>query len=424
MKKFHSLLLALLMLISLTLSGCSSDKSPLNKKNPTTISIWHNYGGEMQTAMTMLIDTFNATVGKEKGIIVRVDAVSSSSELTKNLEMILDETPGAPELPNIAISYPKTAIKFAEKNLLADLTTYFTKDKINLYVDEFIEEGKIGDALYVFPVAKSTEVLFVNQTLFDRFSAATGVKIENLSTFEGICEVSVRYAQWCGKTFFTADSWFNLFSVAGQQMGDSFIKDGKLQTNSNTYKRLYSLLCDGVEKGGIRIYDGYSSDLSKTGEIVCSLGSTAGILYYGDSITYPDNTTEKVEYTILPYPTAEGGEKIAIQRGNGMMVKKATKAEEYACAVFLEWLTQPEQNMQFISNTGYLPVTKEAYNSIVFGKMPEVKNPNIAKLLAVAVEMHRDYKFYIPPVYDEFDTQSKEFESNFKEKAGALSPVK
>jgi hypothetical protein len=56
--------------------------------------------------------------------------------------------------------------------------------------------------------------------------------------------------------------------------------------------------------------------------------------------------------------------------------------------------------------------------------MPEVKNPNIAKLLAVAVEMHRDYKFYIPPVYDEFDTQSKEFENNFKEKAGALSPVK
>lgn len=423
MRKSLALFLSLFMAISLTLTGCSMDKSPLDPKNPTSISLWHNYGGEMQTAMTMLIDTFNATVGKEKGIIVRVDAVSSSSELTKNLDMILDEAPGAPALPNITIAYPKTAVKFAEKGLIADLTSYFSKDKTDLYVDEFIAEGKIGNGLYVFPVAKSTEVLFVNQTLFDRFSGETGVKIESLSTFEGICDASIKYAQWCGKAFFTADSWFNLFSVAGQQMKDSFIKDGELQLESDTYNRLYTLLCDAIEKGGIRIYDGYSSDLTKTGEVVCSLGSTAGILYYGDSITYPDNSTEKVEYSILPYPTAEGGEKIAIQRGNGMMVKKAGKAEEYACAVFLEWLTQPEQNMQFISNTGYLPVTKEAFNSIVNGTIPKVENPNIAKLLTAAVAMLKDYKFYIPPVYDQFDAQSKAFESEFKEKAGALSPV-
>lgn len=424
MRKILALLFAILPVISLAQSSCSSVKSPLDPKNPTTISMWHNYGGEMQKEMTVLIDTFNATIGKNKGIIVRVDAVSSSSELTKNLDMILDETPGAPEQPNITIAYPKTAVKFAEKNLIADLSTYFTKDKTDLYVDEFIEEGKIGDALYVFPVAKSTEVLFVNQTLFDRFSAATGVKIDSLSTFEGICDISVKYADWCGKSFFTADSWFNLFSVAGQQTSDSFIKNNELQTESDTYKKLYALICEAVEKGGIRIYDGYSSDLAKTGDVICSLGSTAGILYYGDSITYPDNTTENVEYTILPYPTVYGGEKIAIQRGNGMMVKKASEAEEYACAVFLEWLTQPEQNVQFILNTGYLPVTKEAFNSIVNGTIPEVENVNINKLLRVAVEMLKNYKFYIPPVYDNFDLQSKEFESDFKEKAGALSPIK
>ena len=48
---------------------------------------------------------------------------------------------------------------------------------------------------------------------------------------------------------------------------------------------------------------------SKTGEIVCSLGSTAGILFYGDSITYPDNTIEAVTYNILPYPVFRGGKK-------------------------------------------------------------------------------------------------------------------
>lgn len=423
MKKLLALALCMLMAFPLILTGCSKEASLLDPKNPTTITMWHNYGGEMQNTMTLLVDTFNAGVGKEKGIIVRVDAVSSSSELSKNLDLILEENPAAPEMPNIAISYPKTAVKFAEKELLADLTAYFTAEKAGLYVDEFISEGKIGDGLYVFPVAKSTEVLFVNMTLFERFSDATGVSVDSLSTFEGICDASVKYYEWCGKAFFTADSWFNLFSVAGQQTGDTFIKDGVLQTESDTYKKLYAMIADAVAKGGIKIYDGYSSDLAKTGEVVCSLGSTAGILYYGDSITYPDNTVEKVEYTILPYPTVSGGEKIALQRGNGMMVKKATEAEEYASAVFLEWLTGPEQNMQFISNTGYLPVTKEAYDAIVNGEIPAVENLNIGKLLTTAVEMHREYSFYIPPVYDDFDSQSKGFEADFKAQTAPLAPT-
>lgn len=422
MKKLTAWLTALTVSLAALTSGCSSG-TPLNPQSPTTITMWHNYGGEMQTTMTLLVDAFNAGLGKEKGIIVRVDAVSSSKELAANLDMILDENPAAPEMPNIALSYPKTAVKFAEKGMLADLTEYFTAEKTDLYVDEFIKEGMLGSSLYVFPVAKSTEVLFLNQTLFDRFSEATGVTADSLSTFEGICDASVKYYEWCGKAFFTADSWFNLFSVAGEQTGESFIQNELPQTENASYQSLYAKLADAAAKGGIKIYDGYSSDLAKTGDIVCSLGSTAGILYYGDSITYADNTSEKVEYTILPYPTVSGGDKTALQRGNGMIVKKSTEAEEYASAVFIEWLTQPEQNMQFISNTGYLPVTEEAFQSIVNGAMPEVANVNIKKLLTTAVEMQKDYSFYIPPVFDGFDQLGKEFEEEFKSEVGKLAPT-
>lgn len=377
--------------------------------------MWHNYGGVMEQAMSVLIDTFNATIGKEQGIIVRVDAVSSSSELAANLDLILADDPVAQEMPNIAISYPKTAIKLADKGLLADLTTYFTKDKLSLYVDEFIEEGKINEALYVFPVAKSTEVLFVNQTLFGEFSKATGVTMESLSTFSGICSAADAYYDWCGKAFFTADSWFNLFSVAEQQVGSSFIADKKLQTESDSYLSLSHMMEQSIEKGGIRVYSGYSSDLAKTGDIVCSLGSTAGILYYGDTITYPDNTSIPVEYTILPYPTTVGGKKVALQRGNGMIVKKASPAEEYASALFLEWLTKPEQNLLFIQNTGYLPVTKEAFSAVTESGTVESDNINIQKLLKTAVEMQKDYSFYIPPVFEEFDSLSKGFDKSFLE---------
>ena len=189
MKKIFTFILTLTLLLGCFV-GCGND-SPLDPDDPVTLTMWHNYGGDMQATMDYLIDQFNSTVGKEQGIIIDVVAISSSSELNKSLSMIANGDPGAPEMPDIFTGYPKVAIQFYEKGLLADLDQYFTAEELSAYVDEFVAEGRLDDGgLYVFPVAKSTEVLYVNQTLFDRFAAATGASAELLSTFEGIAQLS------------------------------------------------------------------------------------------------------------------------------------------------------------------------------------------------------------------------------------------
>ena len=172
MKKLTVLFLCLTMLCGI-LPGCSG--SVLDPQAPVTLTMWHNYGGDMQETMDALIDEFNSTVGKEKGIIINVTAISSSSELNKSLDMIANGDPGAPDMPDIFTGYPKVAIQFQEKGMLVNFNDYFTEEELSAYVEDFVAEGKLSDGgLYVFPIAKSTEVLYVNQTLFDRFSAATG----------------------------------------------------------------------------------------------------------------------------------------------------------------------------------------------------------------------------------------------------------
>src|SRR5690554_6317206 len=206
--------------------GCDSERP--DPKKPVTITMWHNYGGQMQSAMDELIDEFNSTVGREKGTIVSVTSISASADLQKKLFMIAAGDPGAPEMPDIVTAYPKTAIILREQGLLAPLDEQFTAKELDAYLPQFIEEGRLSDGkLYVFPIAKSTEVLFVNQTLFDRFSAATGVSLDSLATFEGIAEAAVKYYEWTdsltpaipddGKTFFTADSWFNIAQLGFAQ---------------------------------------------------------------------------------------------------------------------------------------------------------------------------------------------------------------
>ena len=415
MKKAFSLLLTFLLMLG-CLSGCGND-SPLDPQKPVTLTMWHNYGGDMQHAMDYLIDQFNSTVGKEQGIIIDVTAISSSSELNKSLAMIVNGDPGAPEMPDIFTGYPKLAIQFWEKGLLADLDNYFTADELSAYIDAFVEEGRLADGgLYVFPIAKSTEVLYVNQTLFDRFAAGTGASADLLSTFEGLAELSKMYYEWSGgKQFYAADSWFNFAEVGMAQLGDSIFEGEALSLDGDNFAHIFETVYTPAVEGGIAIYDGYSSDLSKTGDLVCSTGSSAGILFYGDTITYTDGTVENVEYSILPYPVFENGTKAAIQRGGGLMVAKSDEQKEYAAGVFIKWLTASEQNMSFVANTGYLPVTKEAFENDLGTHMDTVEDPRIRKMLTSVLSMYEDYSFFTAPTYASFDSDSDAYEDDFKD---------
>ena len=415
MKKAFSLLLTFLLMLG-CLSGCGND-SPLDPQKPVTLTMWHNYGGDMQHAMDYLIDQFNSTVGKEQGIIIDVTAISSSSELNKSLAMIVNGDPGAPEMPDIFTGYPKLAIQFWEKGLLADLDNYFTADELSAYIDTFVEEGRLADGgLYVFPIAKSTEVLYVNQTLFDRFAAGTGASADLLSTFEGLAELSKMYYEWSGgKQFYAADSWFNFAEVGMAQLGDSIFEGEALSLEGDNFAHIFETVYPPAVEGGIAIYDGYSSDLSKTGDLVCSTGSSAGILFYGDTITYTDGTVENVEYSILPYPVFENGTKAAIQRGGGLMVAKSDEQREYAAGVFIKWLTASEQNMSFVANTGYLPVTKQAFEDDLSEHMDTVEDPRIKKMLTSVLSMYEDYSFFTAPTYASFDRDSDAYEDDFKD---------
>ncbi|MDR0906737.1 MAG: extracellular solute-binding protein [Oscillospiraceae bacterium] len=420
MKKIIATLLCA-VLLGATLSGCSL----FEKKKPVTLTMWHNFGGDIQKGMDVLIDEFNGTVGQKQGIIINVTAITSSAELQDGLNMILNGDPGAPAMPDIFTSYPKTAILFQQKGLLANLDEYFTAKERSEYIPAFMDEGRFGDGgLYVFPFAKSTEVTFINSTLFEGFSAATGVTEACFASFEGIADAAQKYYEWTdaetpdvaddGKQFYTADSWFNLAQAGMLQQGTSLFDGEALSLDNAAYRRIWETVYAPSVEGGFAVYDGFSSDLSKTGDIICSTGSTAGILFYSDKVTYPDNTVIPVEYSVLPYPVFEGGDKYAIQRGNGLCVAKADKVREEAAATFLKWFTAAEQNMRFVGATGYLPVTGEAFETQLPEYIKTVEDSRIKMMLETATEMYDGYGFFVAPTFEAFDGISKQYESGYK----------
>jgi multiple sugar transport system substrate-binding protein len=409
--------------------GCGAS-TKLDPSHPVTLNLWHNYGGQLKDTMDAMIDEFNETTGAEHGIMINVTSISGSATLHEKLTMAAYGDPGAPELPDITTAYPKTALLLAEKGLLVDLNDYFTPQELDAYITEFIREGRIeGDHLYVFPTAKSTEVLFVNTTIFNRFASDTGVRLEDLHSFEGIARTAELYYEWTdqltpevahdGKTFFMPDSLLNYSLIGSQQLGADFIKDDRLNIAAPEFQKVWDYYYKPAVLGHVAIFDGYATDLAKTGDIVCSIGSTAGVSFFSPRVTYADNTSEPAELAILPYPVFEGGKKIAIQRGAGMSVINTSPEKAYAAAVFLKWFTSPENNLRFVSSTGYLPVTKEAYGEIMSQEIEQAADNNMKKLLQTCQLMQREYEFFIPPLFEGIDQLQDQYESQLRETASS-----
>ena len=82
MRKIWIILLAVLM--ATALFGCGK-ASLLSPDEPVTLTMWHVYGEQADSPMNRLIAEFNATVGKEKGIVVTVTNVTSTSKILPQL---------------------------------------------------------------------------------------------------------------------------------------------------------------------------------------------------------------------------------------------------------------------------------------------------------------------------------------------------
>ena len=373
---------------------------------PTTITVWHVYGGQADSPLNDLIEQFNQTVGKEQKINVQVTSVSNTNTIHELVLSAANEEPGASELPDLFVSYPKTVMALPDDSILLDYRDYFTEDELSAFLPAFLEEGTVHDRLVVLPVAKSTEIMFINKTTFDRFAQATGVTIEDLDTWEGLFQAAETYAAWTdaqtpdvpgdAKSMFVHDYYFNYFQVGAESLGEDFFQGDKLAFGP-TFERAWEPLARAALRGGVWLKGGYATESIRTGDSIVSVASSASILYYSDVVTYPDNTSEDITIISRPCPVFEDGEKLVMQRGAGFCTVRSTPEREQAAVTFLKWLTEPEHNVEFVTRTGYMPVTKTAFEQELPKAIEGLESAKYASLYQAYLDTQANYEFYVPP---------------------------
>lgn len=408
MKKFFLLFLCIVF-ISVGLTGCKK-KADLNPDNPVILSMWHVYGSQTKSPLNLSIDEFNRTVGREKGIIVNVVSVTSSSAIDKALVDAANGEPGAESLPDLFTAYPRVVELVGEERLLS-WDEYFSEKELKTYNREFLDEGYFGEKLLMLPVAKSSEVFYLNKTLFDKFASATSQDIEKLKNFEGIFEISNLYFDYSGgKNFMQINDLYHYAFLGMKEYGSDFIIDGSLNLSDFSFEKVWNSLARCAIYGGICLDEGYAASRWKTAEVISNIGSTADVLYQPDKVIYGDNTTEKIEAVAMPYPSFVSGSGASVHRGGGLFaVKSDDERKNYAAYVFADWITEKENNLKFVTEAGYLPVKDEAYE--LFNDNPSCIEKYRSMYESVSYMMN-NYRLYSLPLFSGASDVQHSFENN------------
>ena len=331
----------------------------------TTIPFWHSMEGELGKEVDSLAQRFNDSHPDYK--IVPVYKGNYEQSLSAGIAAF--RTGNAPAL--LQVYEVGTATMMASK-AIKPVYEVFKEAGINFDESQFVPtvagyytDSKSGHLLSQ-PFNSSTPVLYYNKDAFKKagldpeqppktwqdlaeYTAklkAAGMKCGYASGWQGWIQIE-NFSAWHGQPVATENNGFN---------GTNAV----LEFNKPEQVKHIALLADLNKKGDFSYFGRkdestekfYSGDCAIT---TASSGSLADIRHYA-----------KFNYGVgmMPYDAdSKGAPQNAIIGGASLWVMQGKDKETYkGVAEFLDFLAKPENAAEWHQKTGYLPITKAAYD--------------------------------------------------------------
>ncbi len=431
MKKKLGMVCLLMALVLVT--GCAPRESA-KPAEPVEITVWNYYNGAQLDAFNTLVAEFNQTRGKELGITVKASSEGSVKDLETNVIAAAEKAVGAKDVPNIFAAYSDTAYKIDQMGLVADISPYFTAEEKASYIDSYLVEGDLDgkNSIKIFPIAKSTEIFILNLTDWQKFSDATGAKLSDMETIEGVTRTAEAYYNWTdaqtempndGQALFGRDAMANYILVGARQLGVEIIstdQDGNAVLNfpEETVRKLWDHYYVPFIKGHFSAVGRFRSDDVKTGNLIGFVGSSTSTSFFPKEVIHSDDSSYPIEHVVLMAPKFEGGQAYATQQGAGMVVTRSSEQTERASVEFLKWFTETERNISFSLSSAYMPVKKEA-NDIEVIRRHASGETSITAALEVSISTVTSNTMYTPIATTNGATVRSILEYSMSDKAAA-----
>ncbi len=407
MKKLLSIILALAMTACL-LAGCggngntppadpnppaSSDDQPQDGPEDggiaTTFStdgvieldFWHCISNPTHLEiLNGLVDSFNETVGKEKGIHVTAYAQGSQADLDATTIGAIK----AGTIPNVTLSVPSYTAAYLPADCVVDLTPYVYHEEIGIedlddFYPAFLRQGEEypQEGLYSLPIHMKAEVLYYNVNFFEE----NGLTVP--ATWEELIETSRKITAITGKPAFGWDSLASAFITMSLEKGGQFAdKEGSIGflEQDEISKEVIGLWQDCISEGIWRTAgeDGFFSGPFANEIVQMYIGVST------ESSWINQKAVEGLRWAAAPIPSfADKGISAAFQEGHVIEILSQDKNPDEILAswFFIKYMTSYEANLATACGSGYMPIRKSVAESEAYQSWCQ-ENNNFASYVA------------------------------------------
>ncbi len=388
---------------------------------PTILTIWSYYNGAQKKEFEHKIEEFNDSIGREYNVIIKHKSFGNIGDLNRNLIISSKNYAGAHPMPDLFITYKGIGIEINKYHQLLNFKEYYSDEELDTYVDEFIKSAFIieeeEEKLVMFPIAKSSDIMIINDALFKPFMKKAHIDYSDLETYEGLVEVARKYYDYTdsltpelydGKALFGIDSVANYFFISLKQLGVNMLSEKEGQTILNLSKEHAKIIWDNyyipVVKGYVGKKGKYVSEDMKIGNLLIGLSYTTSATYFPKEV-YINNKKYDAKIKVMHSPYIKGEKKFFISQGGGVFCIDSNKEKNKKAVRFVKWITQKENNLEFAVKSSYFPVKKEALKKDVileFEKNNKINN-DIINTLNIGINQFEHMTSYTPDVLDGYE---------------------
>ena len=250
-----------------------------------------------------------------------------------------------------------------------------TRDEV---VEKYLNECRIGGALYAVPYMRSSEALYINKTYVEKL----GYELPEEITWDFIWEVADAATEKDSDGNFKVSgqnvmipfiykSTDNMMIQMLRQKGADYTTDyGKVLLFNDDAKEILLGIADHVEKGAFSTFkiSSYPANFLNAGQCIFAIDSTAGATWMGPqaplSDICSDDIIDGIEVVVRKIPQYDPQNPQMISQGPSICIfNKDDPQEVLASWLFTQYLLSNETQIAYSETEGYVPVTLKAQQS-------------------------------------------------------------
>lgn len=347
-------------------STAAADLDFKDVKPAASIDFWSNHPGKSQDVEKAMIAKF-----QEKHPDIKVNLVTAGANYEEIAQKFQTAQAAKSGLPALVVLSDVWWFRYYLNDSIIPLDSLISQ--LNVPLDDFrtslVNDYKYDGKQWALPYGRSTPLFYYNK---DHFKAA-GLPDRAPATWQ-------EFAEWAPKLKAASKAQYAfmhpaLAGYAGWTLqnnlwgeGGAWSKDWEITCDSAESVAAIQEVQDSVYKdswAGVSSKD--SADDFAAGLASATVSSTGSLIGILKSASFnvgvgflPGGSKAKTEVC----PT--GGAGLGIPSG-------VTREEQLAAAMFLQFVTEPENTAAFSAATGYMPTRKSADMTAVLAKTPQIK---------------------------------------------------